>query len=100
LHFDLYKGDKKVGVNFTDVANTGRYKMVLPTNVKPGKNYKFKISDTKNKDEVVYTAPFQIKRKVPLMLKVIPLIGLGGLVYVLTGGTDSPKRIPDPVNPN
>lgn len=102
LHFELYKGEKKVGVNFTDVANTGKYKMTLPTSVKPGKDYTFKITDTKNKDEIVYTGKFAVKRKVPLTLKVMPIIGVSALVYFLTGGggSDKPERIPDPINPD
>ena len=101
LHFELYKGEKKVGVNFTDVANTGKYKMTLPKNVKPGKDYRFKITDTKNKDEIVYTGTFSVKRKVALMVKVVPIVGAGALVFFLTsGGSEDPQRIPDPINPD
>lgn len=100
LHFELYKGEKKVGVNFTDVANTGKYKMTLPKSVKPGKDYTFKITDTKNKDEIVYTGKFAVKPKVPLMVKALPVLGVGALVYLLTSGDSGPKNIPDPVNPN
>ena len=100
LHFELYKGEKKVGVNFTDVANTGKYKMTLPTSVKPGKDYTFKITDTKNKDEIVYTGKFAVKPKVPLVVKALPVLGVGALVYLLTSGDSGPKNIPDPINPN
>ena len=100
LHFELYKGEKKTGVNFTDVANTGKYKMTLPNSVKRGKDYRFKITDTKNKDEIVYTDKFAVKPKVPLVVKAIPVVGVGALVYFLTGGDNGPKNIPDPINPN
>lgn len=99
LHFELFRGEKKVA-SFPDVANTGKYKLTLPTNIKPGKNYKFKISDSKNKDEIVYTAPFHVSRKVPLLIKAVPIVGVGTLVYLLTGGSDKAKKIPDPVDPN
>jgi hypothetical protein len=98
LNFEMYKGEKKV-TTFTDVANTGKYKLTLPTSVKPGKNYKFKISDTKNKDEVIYTGNFAVKRKVPLLVKAIPIVALGALVYLLTIGEEGDEKIPDPVNP-
>ena len=98
LNFDLYKGDKKI-TTIPNVANVGRHKITLPTSVKPGKNYRFKISDTKNKDEVVYTGNFTVKRKVPLLIKVLPVLGVGALVYLLTGGNKGPDNIPDPVNP-
>jgi len=99
LLFELYRGGKKVS-SFTDIANTGKYILTIPKNTKPGKNYKFKISDSKNKDEVVYTDTFAVKPKTPFVVKLIPVLGVGALVYFLTGGTDEPNRIPDPVNPN
>jgi hypothetical protein len=100
LLFELYKGDKKTGVHFTDIANTGKYKMTLPKNTKTGKGYRFKITDTKNKDEIVYTDNFKVKPKIPLVVKVIPVLGVGAIVYFLTSGSDKAKRIPDPINPN
>lgn len=100
LLFELYKGDKKTGVHFTDIANTGKYKMTLPKNTKPGKGYRFKITDTKNKDEIVYTDAFKIKPKIPLAVKAIPVLGVGALVYLLTSGDKGPANIPDPINPN
>lgn len=99
LNFELYKGEKKVST-FTDIANTGKYKLTLPTSVKPGNNYKFKITDSKNKDEIVYTSNFTVKRKVPLLLKVIPVLGLGVLAATLGGASKGAKEIIDPVNPN
>jgi hypothetical protein len=98
LNFDLYKGDKKVAA-FTNIANVGNYKLTLPTDTKPGKNYRFKISDTKNKDEVVYTGAFAVKRKTPLLLKVLPVLALGYLAATLGGGSDGPAEIPDPIEP-
>jgi hypothetical protein len=92
LNFDLYKGDKKVST-FTNIANVGNYKLTLPTDTKPGKDYRFKISDTKNKDEVVYTGSFAVKRKTPLLLKVLPVLALGYLAATLGGGSDTTKEI-------
>ncbi|QOI98429.1 MAG: hypothetical protein HRU69_13415 [Flammeovirgaceae bacterium] len=97
LNFDLYKGDKKV-TTFSNIANVGNYKLTLPTDTKPGKDYRFKISDTKNKDEVVYTGNFAVKRKTPLLLKVLPVLASGYLV-VLLSGDDGKKKIPDPIKP-
>lgn len=98
LNFDLYKGDKKV-TTFSNIANVGTYKLTLPTDTKPGKDYKLRISDTKNKDEVVYTGTFAVKRKTPLLLKVLPMLGLGYLATQLAGGADGPSEIPDPIKP-
>jgi hypothetical protein len=96
LDFDLYKGDKKV-LTITNVPNIGRHKITLPKNVKTGKNYRFRISDSKNKDDIVFTDNFTVKPKIPFILKVLPIAILGGVVYFLTNKKD--EKIPDPVDP-
>lgn len=98
LNFDLYKGEKKVAT-FANIANVGNYKLTLPTDTKPGKNYRFKITDTKNKDEVVYTGLFAVKRKTPLLLKVLPLLAVGYIAATLGGGGEGTSDIPDPIEP-
>lgn len=96
LNFDLYKGDKKVNT-FANIANVGHNKLTLPTDTKPGKDYRLRISDTKNKDEVVTTGTFTVKRKVPLLMKILPL---AAVAYIITlFGDDDPKEIPDPIDP-
>lgn len=99
LNFDLYRGDKKV-LTIPNVANVGHYKLILPKDVKPGKDYRFRISDTKNKDEVVYTGLFAVKPKTPLWVKLLPVLALGyGATFL--GGSDSneKKDIPLPIDP-
>jgi hypothetical protein len=99
LNFDLYRGEKKV-MTFPNIANVGHYKLTLPKDVKPGKDYRLRISDTKNKDEVVYTGAFIVKRKTPLLLKILPVLALGYAATLLGGGGDSgPGNIPDPIVP-
>lgn len=99
LNFDLYKGEKKV-LTIPNIANVGHYKLTLPKDVKPGKDYRFRISDTKNKDEVVETGNFIVKRKTPLLLKILPVVALGVGVTFLAGGDDGPSNIPDPIKPD
>jgi hypothetical protein len=82
LNFDLYRGNKRVHT-FSNVANRGKYTMIFPPNTKPGNDYRFKISDIKNNDEIVNTKNFAITSKVPLVVKVIPVIAIGSVLYVL-----------------
>jgi len=103
LNFDLYKKDKKVAT-FANIANVGYYKLTLPKDTKPGKGYSFRVSDTKNKNEVVYTGAFKVKRKTPLLVKLIPLAAAGYLAAMLAqqGGEtepDGPADIIDPITP-
>lgn len=104
LNFDLYQGNKKVWTQ-ANVANNGNYEFEIPTSVKPGKDFRFKISDSKNKDEIVYTPTFALKRKIPLALKAVPLFALVavGVIASLNSGTsgepEGPGDIPDIIKP-
>lgn len=97
LNFDLYKGDKKV-TTFPNIANVGHYKMTLPKDIKPGKDYRLRVSDTKNKDEVVTTGTFAVKRKTPLLLKLLP-VAVVGVILTQIDWKQDPKEIPDPIDP-
>ena len=96
LNMDLYKGDKKID-SYPNIANVGQYDLTFGK-VKPGKNYKLKVSDSKNKDDVVNTSEFTIKRKTPLGLKLIGLAGVGYLVTLLIPDAEEPD-INDPIKP-
>jgi hypothetical protein len=100
LNFDLMRGDKKV-MSFPNIANVGHHAFEFPAYVKPGRNYHFKISDSKNKEEEVKTNTFRIKRKVPLVVKALPAIALGALVYVIATNKSSggEEPIADPILP-
>lgn len=94
LNFDLYRNGKKVAT-FPNIANVGHHKFTLPSNIKPGKGYSFKITDTKNQDQIVNTAPFKVKRKIPLLLKVLPMVAVCTLAANLLGRAPSTPSIPE-----
>ncbi len=99
LNFDLYQNETKIWTQ-PSVANTGNFEMTIPTSVKPGKVYRFRISDTKNKDEVVYTSDFDIKRKIPLAAKFIPIVAVGTAIYLLIPEDGKTFSIPDAPYPD
>jgi len=95
LNFELYDGDNKVKV-FEERPNVGNTIIIIPRDVKPGR-YKFKISDSRNKDEVVYTMEFQVKRKIPLLLQVgLVAAVVGGTAYLIASGPDEESKIGEP----
>lgn len=98
LNFELYKGESKV-TTFPNIANVGHYTLTMPLSVKPGKGYKFKITDSRNKDQIVYSQSFGVTRKIPLLLKGVPVALLSGGIYLLTSGSKEPQNIPDPIVP-
>jgi hypothetical protein len=100
ITFDLYKGDTRVNWS-KSVTNSGSSEFVITTDIRPGSNYRFRISDSKNKDDVVYSSEFTIKRKVPLLYKIIAIAVVGGVVYfVLPNEPPPPNEIPNALCPD
>ena len=105
LVFDLLNRKDEVVHTYTNIANVGEYQLEIPKDIKPGKDYRFRITDQRNKEDVVYTPPFVIKRKVPLIAKV-GLFGLAGSgLFVVSngqgeGGTGEAGLLPDPILPS
>jgi hypothetical protein len=98
LLFELYEGDSKIKV-FDERPNIGNTTITIPKDVKPGR-YRFKISDSRNRDEVVYTMNFLVKRKVPLIAKAgLGLVLLGGVGYMVSQGETDDEKIGDPITP-
>ena len=100
LNFNLYRDDEKI-TTFSNIANVGHHDLEIPAHIKPGKGYYFLISDIKNKDEVVKTNEFKVRRKIPLALKVLPVFLIGGAFSTVdSGGGLSDSTLPDPVLPS
>lgn len=106
LTFDLFNGKNEIVHTYTNIANVGEYQLEIPKDVKPRKNYRFRITDQRNKEDVVFTPYFTIRRKVPLAAKV-GLVGLAGSGLFLLSGSQSPDAggseiplLPDPILPN
>lgn len=95
INIDLYKGGERVSGE-SNLQNNGSHTFYIPTHAKKGGDYRLKITDTKNNEDVLYTSEFMVKPKVPLLVKVLPVLVVGGAVAVLVGsggggegGTDS-----------
>ncbi len=106
LTFDLFNKKGEMVHSFTNIANVGEYDIELPKGVKAGKGYRFRITDQKNKEDVVYTPEFTIKRKVPLYVNAaLASLALvtGYLVSqnISSGGGEDGEAplLPDPTTP-
>ena len=84
INVELYKGSLRVS-GVSDLPNSGSYMLDIPAKAKTGSDYKLKISDTRNGDEVIWTSPFTVKNKVPLLLKILPVAAIGGAAAALGG---------------
>ncbi len=85
IHVELYKGGQRVSGEMNH-PNSGLYALSIPSSAKPGKDYRLKITDSKNGDEVIYSPVFSVKPKIPLLFKVVPVLAVGALVATMGGG--------------
>jgi hypothetical protein len=76
IHIELYRGSEKV-LSELNVPNSGSYSLILPNHAKPGKHYRIKMTSSKTAEEFLYTDFFKVKRKVPLVVKILPVIAMG-----------------------
>ena len=84
LKFELYQGDTRI-TTFEERPNVGNTALIIPTDVKPGKGYRFRVSDIRNMDEIVYSGTFNVKRKIPLGVKLGLAAIVGGAVGFVAG---------------
>lgn len=99
IHIELLKGDVRVSGEVNQ-PNSGNYTVNIPAKAKKGKDYKLKITDSRNGDEVIYSKPFAVKSKIPLLLKVLPFAAVGGAATLIGGGTPTDDGILDPPLPS
>jgi hypothetical protein len=86
INIELYKGNQRIQGGMSQ-PNNGTYSLNIPSDAKTGSDYRLKISSAKNNDEVIYTPNFKVTPKVPLLLKVLPVLVVGGAVVALGGGS-------------
>jgi hypothetical protein len=94
VDIELYNGQSRVGGD-RNVPNTGKYEYVIPGSVKPGKDYKLKFTNTRNRDEFVFSSTFRIAPRVPFIVKVGGAIAvLGGVAFLVGsgGGNENPQK--------
>jgi hypothetical protein len=85
INIELYKGGQRISGEMNQ-PNNGAHTFYVPSQAKKGSDYRLKITDTKNTDDILYTDEFQIKPKVPLVVKVLPVLAIGAAVVVFGGG--------------
>jgi hypothetical protein len=93
INIELFKGGQRVAGDM-NMPNNGSHTLYIPSNSKPGKDYRLKITDSKNAEDILYTDNFTVKPKVPLLLKILPVLAIGGVIASLGGGggSESPTR--------
>ncbi|MFZ5971788.1 MAG: Ser-Thr-rich GPI-anchored membrane family protein [Bacteroidota bacterium] len=97
LRIDLMKGGTVIS-QVASIQNNQRYTWVVPSSSSKGKNYQLRITSGSG---VATSGNFGIKSKVPLGLKLLPVVAVGGVAALLLsgGGDKGPSNLPEPPSP-
>lgn len=97
----LYKGRQQV-TYINELANQNDYLWNMPKGTKPGK-YHFELESNADKKMLAQSYQFVIKRKIPIVVKVLPLFALGvGTYFILSdnsGVSEASGSISNPPDP-
>lgn len=96
VDIQLLKEGKRVGT-IASTRNDGQYEWEIPPSTRPGNGYAVKVSSTSS-SQTDTGAEFTIRRKIPLLVKLIPIAILAPVVYELTQETTQPPQ-PLPLPP-
>jgi hypothetical protein len=89
VHIELYKGSERVSGELNH-PNSGTFSLSIGSKVKPGKDYRLKITDSKRTDDIVYSDNFRIAPKIPLVVKAIPVVAVGvGIALIIKSAAAS-----------
>ena len=97
LNIELVSGDKKI-MDFPSFSNEQKYNLKLPASLKIGIPYRLRIYDNNNGDRVVFTNEFLVQRKIPLVVKALPIVALGAIFFFVSRSSTS-NHLPDPIKP-
>ena len=100
INIELIKGSQRV-MGENNLQNNGTHTLYIPSSAKPGKDYRLRITDTRTND-IIYSSGFAVKPKIPLLIKILPVLVIGGAVAALGGSsgkkdTGSTTTTSDPI---
>ena len=100
LNIELFKNDQVNHRIAEKVDNTGRYEWAMPSSVHAGKEYLIRIYNSNQPTELSNSQLFNIKPRTPLIVKVLPVLGVGAAIFLLKGSSTTSKDLPTPPAPN
>jgi hypothetical protein len=86
VRLELQKDGQAIS-NTEAVTNSGQSDFSFPQNLKVGGGYQLKVSNTTNANELAISKEFKIKRKIPLVVKLLPIAIVGGVAAAVLGGS-------------
>ncbi len=81
----------------SEQSNNGVYSWQVPSGTKTG-SYQLKVTGSTSGDAI--SPNFKVKAKIPLLLKVLPIVAVGAVAAIVIGGGGGPDKVSDlPVPP-
>jgi hypothetical protein len=101
ISIELFKGNNVVR-EIAEVENKHIFSWSIPGKLKPGKGYSIRISKLVNADIQSMSQPFEIRPRMSMWVKLIPVAIAGGVIAFLSGSEDPKEEEPDlpgPITP-
>lgn len=95
LVIELYRYDSRQRV-ISNTSNKGSIPWNIPSDLRPGVDYQLKLSVANKPGDPVFSSRFQVRRKIPNALKIIPAGIIVGLVAVLISNREENNELPGP----
>ena len=89
LTVELLRNNQVVD-KITEVENSNLYSWSIPRKQKPGKDYTLRISKASDSGIQSESATFEIKPRLALWVKLLPVVVVGGVVAILAAGDEEP----------
>jgi hypothetical protein len=96
VRLELLKGGAVVA-QIASISNNQRYSWTIPTSIEKGKDYQVRLTADSGTS---LSGDFGISSKMPLYVKLIPLVVVGGVAAILLTRPDPEKDLPAPPEPN
>jgi hypothetical protein len=105
INLQLFQNNSVVMPVAERMPNSGAYSWKMPKQVK-GKEYTIRLSNVLDPQNAVTTAPFRVKPATPFIVKALPVIAAGVVVFMMGSGdggepppTNGDTVLPSPVRP-
>jgi hypothetical protein len=102
VNIELFNADGERLWGENNVANVGKFDWFIPGNIKKGNDYRLKFTNTRDRNDIVYSPSFVIRPKVPLLVKVAAatlVLGASGILINQKKNESSANPYSQPVAP-
>lgn len=92
---ELYQDYSKLSILATDIQDS-TFSWNIPKDTKPGRKYKLRVVSNNHLNQSAITPEFTIKQKIPIVIKLVPLLAIGGWVYMINKNDNGGNGFPNP----